>query len=303
MKIGVVVPLEATPETGHVVPYADTRAFALQAAATGFDSLWLFDHLLHRAPNQPTRGIWEAWTILSALAEATTQVDLGTLVLCTPFRNPAVLAKMAVTLDEISGGRVILGLGAGWHQPEFEAFGIPFGHRVDRFEEALQIIVPLLREGRVSFEGTHYRAVDCAIVPRGPRPQGLPVLIAASGPRMLRLTARYADGWNTAWLGPAGDLVERRLALEAACAAEGRDPATLAVTVGVNVDYSVPAGSAQTPASRQKALSGSPEEIASGLRGYAEADVAHVVCALAPSDAMSLARLAEVLAVYRHMGI
>jgi probable F420-dependent oxidoreductase len=299
----VVVPLAARPETGHVVRYADTRAFALQAAATGFDSLWLYDHLLYRAPNQPTHGIWEAWTILSALAEATTQIELGTLVLCTPFRNPAVLAKMAVTLDEVSGGRVILGLGAGWHQPEFEAFGIPFDHRVDRFEEALQIIVPLLRAGRVSFQGTHYRAVDCEIVPRGPRPQGPPVLIAASGPRMLRLTARYADGWNTAWLGPAGTLVERRFALEAACAAEGRDPATLAVTVGVNVDYSAPARSAQRPASSPLALSGSPEEIASGLRGYAEAGVAHVVCALAPPNAASLARLGEALAVYRHLGI
>jgi probable F420-dependent oxidoreductase len=303
MKIGVVVPLEATPATGHVVRYADTRAFALQATAAGFDSLWLYDHLLYRAPNQPTQGIWEALTVLSALAEATKQVKLGTLVLCTPFRNPAVLAKMAVTLDEISGGRVILGLGAGWHQPEFEAFGIPFDHKVDRFEETLQIIVPLLREGRVSFEGTHYRAVDCEIVPRGPRPQGPPVLIAAFGPRMLRLTARYADYWNTAWLGSAGPLVERRFALEAACAAEGRDPATLAVTVGVNVDYSVPAGSAQTPASGQQALCGSPEEIASGLRGYAEAGVAHVVCALAPPNAASLARLGEALAVYRHLGI
>lgn len=240
---------------------------------------------------------------MSALAEATTQVELGTLVLCTSFRNPAILAKMAVTLDEISGGRVILGLGAGWHQPEFEAFGIPFDHKVDRFEEALQIIVPLLRKGRVSFEGTHYRAVDCEIVPRGPRPQGPPVLIAAFGPRMLRLTARYADCWNTAWLGPADTLMGRRLALEAACAAEGRDPATLAVTVGVNVDYSVPARSAQTPASSQQALSGSPEEIASGLRGYAEAGVAHVICALAPPNTASLARLTEALAVYRHMGI
>src|ERR671938_862468 len=169
MKIGVVVPLDAAPETGHVVRYADTRAFALQAAATGFDSLWLYDHLLYRAPHQPTHGIWEAWTVLSALAEATTQVELATVVLCTPFRNPAILAKMAVTLDEVSGGRVILGLGAGWHQPEFEAFGVPFDHRVSRFEEALQIIGPLLRQGRVDFSGTYYAARNCELIPRGPR--------------------------------------------------------------------------------------------------------------------------------------
>jgi alkanesulfonate monooxygenase SsuD/methylene tetrahydromethanopterin reductase-like flavin-dependent oxidoreductase (luciferase family) len=173
----------------------------------------------------------------------------------------------------------VLSGGARCNSP---SLGIPFDHKVDRFEEALQIIVPLLREGRVRFHGAHYRAVDCEIVPRGPRSQGPPVLIAASGPRMLRLTARYADCWNTAWLGPAGTLGERRFALEAACAAEGRDPATLAVTVGVSVDYSGPARSAQTPASSPQALSGSPEEIASGLRGYAEAGVAHVICALTP---------------------
>ena len=302
MKIGVVVPIETAPETGQVVPYAETRAFALQAEAAGFDAIWLYDHLLYRAPDQPTEGIWEAWTVLSALATVTTRVELGTLVLCTPFRNPAVLAKMAVTLDEVSGGRVILGLGAGWHQPEFDAFGVPFDHRVARFDEALQIIVPLLRAGRVSFQGTYHRAVDCEILPRGPRPSGPPVLIASSGPRMLRLTARYADYWNTAWLGLAGALAERRLALDAACAAEGRDPATLEVTVGVNVDYSVAGGGARERPNPEQALSGSPQEIAAGLHGYAAEGVSHVICALAPTTTESLARLAQALAAYRRMG-
>src|SRR6185312_15252700 len=117
-----------------------TREMAQRAEAAGFDSLWLFDHLLYREPNEPTIGIWECWTFLSALAEATTTVEIGTLVACTAFRNPAVLAKMAVTLDEVSNSRLTLGIGAGWNQAEFEAFGIPFDHRVDRFEEALKII-------------------------------------------------------------------------------------------------------------------------------------------------------------------
>jgi probable F420-dependent oxidoreductase len=299
MKIGVVVPIEADPENPPFVRYAETRAFALQAEVAGFDSIWVYDHLLFRFPGKPTAGVWEAWTILAALAEATSRVELGTIVLCTPFRNPAVLAKMAATLEEVSAGRLILGLGAGWHRPEFEAFGIRFDHKVDRLEEALQIIVPLLRTGYVSFEGAHYRAIDCAIVPRGPRPNGPPIVIGAARPRMLRLTARYADGWNTAWYGEAGALAAPRAALEAACAEEGRDPATLAVTVGVSVDYAAPAGQGEAPENAEKALSGSPEEVAAGLRGFAEAGVAHVICALTPTNPASLAEFGKALAVYR----
>jgi probable F420-dependent oxidoreductase len=294
MKIGVVVPIEGL-EPGQVVRYAETRAFAQQAEAAGFDSVWIFDHVLFRYPEKPTRGPWEAWTVLSGLAEATTRVELGTLVICTPFRNPAVLAKMAVTLDEVSDGRLILGLGTGWHEPEFDAFGIPFDHRVDRFEEVLQIIVPLLREGKVSFQGKYHRAIDCEIVPKGPRPSGPPILIASSGPRMLRLTARYADSWNTAWYGQVDAVGTRRSELEAACVSEGRDSAGLEVTVGVQVDYSgaAPANPARPP------LSGSPEEIAAGLRAYEDAGVGHVICWPQPLNSESLARLSEALAVFR----
>jgi probable F420-dependent oxidoreductase len=268
------------------------RAFARQAEAAGFDSIWLFDHLLYRFPPKPTRGTWEAWTTLPALAEATSHVEIGTLVVCTPIRNPAVLAKMAITADEVSGGRLILGLGAGWHKPEFDAFGIPFDHRVDRFEEALHIIAPLLREGRASFEGTYYSARDCEILPRGPRPAGPPILIAAFGPRMLRLTARYADCWNTAWLGEVVPLADRRAELEAACADVGRNPATLAVTVGVRIDYT------DTPPA-SPCLTGTPEQIAAGLRGHAQMGVAHVICSLNPNNGESLARFAQALAAYR----
>lgn len=301
MKIGVVVPL-AADERGRSVRYAETRAFALQAEEAGCDAVWLFDHLLYRFPGEPTEGTWEAWTFLAALAEATARVELGTLVLCTPFRNPALLAKMATTLDEVSGGRLILGLGAGWHQPEFDAFGYPFDHRVDRFEEALQVIVPLVREGRAGFEGAYHRAVDCAIVPRGPRSSGPPILIAGKGPRMLRLTARYADCWNTAWLGPVDALAERRAALEAACRAERRDPGTLAVTVGVTVDYALTDDGGAPVAGARPALAGTPEEIAAALRGYADAGVAHVMCALRPLDSGSLSRFARALAAYRRLG-
>jgi alkanesulfonate monooxygenase SsuD/methylene tetrahydromethanopterin reductase-like flavin-dependent oxidoreductase (luciferase family) len=142
MKIGFVVLLRLLPELGRAPRYTEVREMALQAEATGFDAIWLYDHLLYRSLGQPTRGIWECWTMLSALAEATQHVEVGTVVLCNQFRNPALVAKMASTLDEVSQGCFILGVGAGWNEPEFHAFGIPFDHRVGRLEEALQIITP-----------------------------------------------------------------------------------------------------------------------------------------------------------------
>src|SRR5215468_7727606 len=162
--------------------YETIRATALQAETDGFDSIWLADHLFYRTPGEPTRGIWECWTMLSALAEATKRVEIGPLVLCNSFRNPAILAKMATTADEVSHGRLILGVGAGWHEPEYEAFGLPFAHRVGRFEEALQILRPLLTDGRVDFAGQYYQARNCEIAPRGPRPAGPPLLVGGEGP-------------------------------------------------------------------------------------------------------------------------
>jgi alkanesulfonate monooxygenase SsuD/methylene tetrahydromethanopterin reductase-like flavin-dependent oxidoreductase (luciferase family) len=311
MKIGIMVvpipfPPNSTPSpwgTEPVVNYAETRAMAVQAEAAGFDSIWVFDHLLLRYPDQPPEGVWECWTVLSALAEATQRVEIGALVICTAFRSPALLAKMAVTLDEVSNGRLILGLGSGWHQPEFDGIGIPFDAKVDRFAEALAIIAPLLREGRTSFAGDHYWAKESEILPRGPRPQGPPILIGSrTGSRMMRLTARYADYWNTGWMGGTAErLVESRHTIDAACAAEGRDPATLGVTVGVRVICSTPAGYTEPLPNRDRALSGSPEEIAAGLRTHAEAGVAHVICSLTPSTLASLAHLTEALAIYRGM--
>src|SRR5262249_12226775 len=152
----------------------------------------------YRIPGEPTRGIWEGWTMLSALAEATRRVEIGTLVLNNSSHNPAILAKMATTADEVSHGRLILGIGAGWNEPEYQAFGLPFDHRLDRLEEALQILTPLLREGQVDFAGAYYHVRHCEIVPRGPRSAGPPLLVGnAGGPRMLKLTAQYADLWNT----------------------------------------------------------------------------------------------------------
>jgi len=299
MRIGVVMPIAEGDAPRPAPSYTDIRALARQAEAAGFDSIWVYDHMLFRFPEQPTRGIWESWTLLAALAEATERVELGTIVLCVPFRNPAVLAKMADTLEEISGGRLILGLGAGWHQPEFDAFGIPFDHKVDRFEEALQIITPLLRVGKVDFNGTYYSAPNCELRPRGPRPGGPEIMIASFKPRMLKLTARYADSWNTAWLGQPTKLAQRRAPLEAACVEEGRDPATLAVTVGVSVQYAAPGQPLEKPPSPDNALFGSAQDVAAGLRAYAQQGVAHVICSLEPATPEALEWLAEALRIYR----
>ncbi len=204
MKIGLLIYLANDRENNSKRPYAAVREIAQQAEADGFDSIWLADHLVYRDPGEPTRGIWESWTILAALAEATRRTELGTLVLCNSFRNPAILAKMATAADEVSAGRLILGIGAGWNEPEYQAYGLPFDHRVDRLEEALQILRPLLRDGHADFAGRYYQARDCDNVPLGPRPAGPPLMVGGEGPRLLKLTAQNADLWNAAY-GPARD--------------------------------------------------------------------------------------------------
>lgn len=298
MKIGVVLRLDEDRRSGRVPRYKDVRDRALQAEAAGFDSVWVYDHLLHRFPGTPTVGFWECWTMLSAVAEATWRVEVGTLVSCIAFRNPALLAKMAATLDEISDGRLILGLGAGWHAPEFEAFGIPYDHRVARFEEALRIATPLLRDGHVDFAGTFHRAPSCELRPRGPRPDGPPVVIAAFGPRMLRLAAQFADGWNTDWLG-APDLPARRAAIEAACAEVGRDPATLEITGGLTLAYPELGDLPTWMTTANQYLTGGAAEVGAALRAYEEAGVGHAMCTVYPDTPAALARLAAALPHYR----
>lgn len=236
MKIGLMLPQSATDGDGG--SWAEIAALARQAEDGGADSVWLSDHFFYRADDAPIgseTGYLEPWTLLSALAAITTRVELGTLVLATSFRPAGLLAKMAATADEVAGGRLVLGLGCGWHEPEFEAFGYPFDHRVGRFEEALRIIVPLLRGERVTSGGTWQDVRDAAILPAPPRPD-LPIHVAAKGERMMRLTAELADAWQTAWFGLPDDRYRgRRRDILAACEQVGRDPATLEVTVGVDV--------------------------------------------------------------------
>jgi alkanesulfonate monooxygenase SsuD/methylene tetrahydromethanopterin reductase-like flavin-dependent oxidoreductase (luciferase family) len=291
---------------GRPVRWTDLREMARTAEAVGVDTLFLPDHLLFRKSppgnlmqvnmdEGKLRGIWESWTVLSALAEATSRVHLGPLVACTGFRNPAVLAKMADTLDEVSDGRLILGLGAGWHEPEYQAFGIPYDHRVGRFEEALAVIAPLLREGRVDFEGQYYQARDCVLAPRGPRPGGPPILIGAQRPRMMALAARYADVYDADYHLDAGGVSPMFAALDRACAEAGRDPATITRAAGTRVALALPGeprpgrpgGNAPEGAAtfelggmRQMARVGTPAELLAHARTFAAVGVQHLTLSL-----------------------
>jgi probable F420-dependent oxidoreductase len=297
MRIGVVLPI--SQEDGMAAPptYPEVRAVALAAEAAGFDSLWVYDHLLFRFDGETT-GIHEAWTVLSAIAEATTRVELGTIVMCTSFRNPALLAKMAGTLDHVSGGRLILGVGCGWHDPEYEAFGYPTDHKVGRFEEALTVIRELIREGRTDMDGRWTQARDAVLVP--PARVDIPILIAAKRPRMLELTARHADAWNLAWFGePNERLATVRADLAAACAAVGRDPASLDITVGINVRYPDLATDAYPVGTEGAALQGSAAEVAAGLAAHADLGASHIIANLEPATPAAVERFAAAVESFR----
>lgn len=295
MKTGLMLPISERSD-GTIPSFAELRELALRAETDGLDSIWLADHLLFREDGETT-GIHEAWTTITALAALTVRVELGTLVLAMPFRNPALLAKMAVALDEVSGGRLILGVGCGWHEPEFDAFGYPFDHRVSRFEEALAVMMPLLREGRAEVRGRYHSAADAVLAPSGPRPGGIPVLIAGKQPRMLGLVAKHADAWNAAWYGRADEspeLEERLARLDSALAEAGRDPATLDITVGIFVAFPELGGVEDAP---ERAIRGSVEEVANGLRGYADRGVKHVIAHFWPPTPEAVGLLAQAAAM------
>jgi alkanesulfonate monooxygenase SsuD/methylene tetrahydromethanopterin reductase-like flavin-dependent oxidoreductase (luciferase family) len=283
VKFGVTLPMAQDDGAERMPSYADIRAVARAAEDAGLDSVWGYDHLVFRDADGDS-GIHECWTVMAAVAEATSRVELGILVMCTAFRNPALLAKMAGTLDHVSGGRLILGLGCGWHDPEFEAFGYPLDHRVGRFEEALTVIRSLIREGRADLDGRWVQAHDAVLAP--PARPDLPILIAAKRPRMLELAARNADIWNEAWFGRPDERWSRlRRDLDAACRAVGRDPASLERSVGVSVRFAGP--------SDEPSLAGDADEIAAGIRAYAADGTGHLIAALDPETPESVHRFAE----------
>src|SRR3954447_5803585 len=238
-KVGVQL-----PEVERQVGWPEQIAMARTAERVGFDSLWVGDHLLYDLPGGITRGPWEAWTSLAALPAVTERVELGPLVASTSFHSPAMLAKQAATVDAVSGGRLIVGLGAGWNEREYRAFGFPYDHRVARFEEAFTIIRGLLRDGRVDLDGAYYRVEDCVLDPGSTRPGGPPLVLGSTSPRMMRIGLPHVDAWNVWWSDygntPDGFATVRRRVDEAAVRA-GRAPGEVAATAAVLVG--LPGGS------------------------------------------------------------
>src|SRR3954449_13222850 len=193
-KVGVQL-----PEVERFVPWPEYLDLARRAETAGFDSVWVGDHLVYDLPDGSTRGPYEAWTTLAAIAAVTERVELGPLVASTSFHAPAMLAKQAATVDAISGGRLILGLGAGWNQREYTAFGFPYDKRISRFEEAFTVIRELLRTGRSDFHGVYYDVAECVLDPGPARPGGPPLMLGSVSPRMMRIGLPHVDAWNVWW--------------------------------------------------------------------------------------------------------
>ena len=308
LKVGLMLPQTEGMRGPGVRGWSQVAEMAKLGEDVGFDSLWLVDHLVYQLAGEDlVRGVWEGWSMLSAVAAITSKVEIGTLVLALGWRNPALLAKMADTVDEISGGRLILGLGAGYHKLEYDMFGYPYDHRVSRFEEGIQIIHGLLRNGSIDFEGKYYFARDCELKPRGPRKNGCPILFGTKAPRMGRLMARYADSWN-AYYDDTHNQVEgvRKLRpiIDGYCEQEGRDPKTLERTCTVMVaDATADPWWDRLP-SEQAAeqgpllpVNGPPEEIAQILLEYESAGIAHVQVCIEPTNVEAIESFARVLEV------
>jgi alkanesulfonate monooxygenase SsuD/methylene tetrahydromethanopterin reductase-like flavin-dependent oxidoreductase (luciferase family) len=297
-KIGIFIQHVEEPWSGRAIRWNELRAIVTRAEAIGFDSVWLPDHLIYRFPGVHAQGAWDVWSLMAGLAAVTKRVEIGPLVSCASFRNPALIAKMADTMDEISSGRFILGLGAGWHRPEYDAFGFPYDHRVSRFEEALTIISGLLKTGQVDFEGRFYSARECELRPRGPRPQGPPIVVGSNSPRMMRLMAMHADAWNSDRRNDVDQLLELQANVDGACASVGRDPATLDRVVGIQVDVLNEQREAFNP--RQFIMypwpiSGSPEQIAERIRDYTRAHINHMLVWIDPVSAAGIEAFGPVL--------
>jgi alkanesulfonate monooxygenase SsuD/methylene tetrahydromethanopterin reductase-like flavin-dependent oxidoreductase (luciferase family) len=300
LKVGVQL-----PEVEWVARWSQLREMASTAEAIGLDSIWVGDHLLYRGDGRPARGPWEAWTTLAAIAAVTDRVEIGPLVASTSFHNPGLLAKQAATLDEISGGRLILGLGAGWNEVEYGAYGFPFDHRVSRFEEAFTIIRTLLAEGRCDFHGAYYDLDDCELLPRGPRHahgEGPPLMVGSHGERMLAITLPHVQAWN-AWFTWFDNSVEgyrpMRDTVDAACRAAGRDPAEVERTLALLVAFPAALGRAlgERTGPDVTPISSDAATLASALRAFAAEGVGHVQLVLDPITVETIAALAPALAL------
>jgi alkanesulfonate monooxygenase SsuD/methylene tetrahydromethanopterin reductase-like flavin-dependent oxidoreductase (luciferase family) len=279
------------PEVEREVRWPEVAAIARAAEESKFDSIWVGDHLLYRGGGRPERGPWDAWTQLAALAVLTTRVRLGPLVAATAFHSPGAIARMAASIDEVSAGRFTLGLGAGWNETEFRAFGFPFDHTVSRFEEAFEIIRRLLSGEHVGFSGEFHSVEDAVLLP--PPRRRVPIMIGSNGARMLGIALPHVDAWNT-WFSSYGNTVDGfanlRGDVDAACVKAGRDPAELIHSACVLVRVS------EGPGERPNDIPPvALKNLASHLRLLAEAGADEAILVLDPIDERSTRQVANAI--------
>ncbi|MGH2679873.1 MAG: TIGR03619 family F420-dependent LLM class oxidoreductase [Actinomycetota bacterium] len=296
LRVGVQL-----PEVEREVRWSEYASMARAAEESGFDSIWVGDHYLYRGGGRPERGPWEAWTLLAGLSTITERVRLGPLVACLNFHNPAVFAKTAATVDELSGGRLVLGVGAGWNQTEFEAFGLPFDHRASRFEEAFEIVRRLLDGERVTFEGTWHRVRDAVLLPRPSRRP--PIMIGSTGARVLAATLPHADVWNTwyDWYGNTAEGFATKVReLDEACERASRDPASLERSACVLIRLGDTGERPDEPG--VVPLHGSPDAIGASLRAIVDTGADELILVLDPITEAAVRTIGNIVARLRASG-
>jgi alkanesulfonate monooxygenase SsuD/methylene tetrahydromethanopterin reductase-like flavin-dependent oxidoreductase (luciferase family) len=281
LKVGVQL-----PEVEREVRWTELLDMTGAIEDLGYDSVWVGEHLLYRWADRPARGPWEAWSILTAIAASTNRIEFGPLVACTSFHNPALLAKQASTIDEISGGRLILGLGAGWNETEFGAFGIPFDNKVSRFEEAFTIIRRLLAGERVTLDGRYYQVDDAILLPRPQR--RVPLMVGSAGPRVVGIAGPHADWWNC-WYSQYGNTPAGFAELSARFEGDFSRSACVFVAVG---------GGAGGRPHTEEAPPVEPAALAEHLDALAEAGADEAILVLDPIDERSVAAVAEALDLF-----
>lgn len=296
LKVGVQF-----PEVEYEYTWPQLAEMARVAESIGLDSIWLGDHLMYRYADtsRAPRGPFEAWTTLGALAAVTTRVQIGPLVASLGFHSPVMIAKKAATIDQISNGRFILGIGAGWHEPEYRAYGFPFEQRVSRFAEAFTVIRELFSSGTCDFSGKFYEIEQAILFPKPVQPGGPPLMIGSMGSRMLALTLPHVPMWN-AWHADYGNtkdgLMGLLVAIDHACEQLDRDPTTLIRTVCPLVRMAGGTGRQTADGTAYPPLDGTnPAALADELAVYAELGVAHVQLVLDPITADSIALLEPML--------
>lgn len=294
LRVGVQL-----PEVERVVRWPEYVSMARAAEEVGFDSIWIGDHLYYEDDETEgsERAPWDAFTVLAALAQATERVTLGPLVACLAFHPPGMIARMSAAIDEISGGRFVLGVGSGWNEPEFRMFGFPFDHLASRFLESFEIVRRLLDGERVTSQGAYWQVDEAVLLP--PPARRVPLMLGTSGPRQLAATLPYADSWNS-WFDSYGNTAEGFAALNEtisdAARAAGRDSAEVERSACVLVAFESERAERQVPVDALP-VTGDAAQIAQVLRDFAEAGADEAILVLDPIDEASVRRCGEALAM------